>query len=46
MQTKLKEQLKADLTELSRPALLEKQSQENQSIQDTLTKVPLFIYIG
>jgi hypothetical protein len=46
MQSKLKEQLKADLTELSRPALLEKQSQENQSIQDTLTKVPLFIYIG
>lgn len=46
MQTKLKEQLKGDLTELSRPALLQQQAQENQSIQDTLTKVPLFIYIG
>jgi hypothetical protein len=46
MQAKLKEALKGDLTELSRPVLLQKQSEENQSIQDTLTKVPLFIYIG
>jgi hypothetical protein len=46
MQTKLKEALKGDLTELSRQAQLEKQQKENESIQDTLTKVPLFIYIG
>lgn len=46
MQTKLKEQLKGDLTELSRQAQLEKQSKENESIQETLNKVPLLIYIG
>jgi len=46
MQGKLKEQLKGDLTELSRQAQLDKQSKENESIQETLTKVPLLIYIG
>jgi hypothetical protein len=46
MQTKLKEQLKGDLTELSRQAQLDKQAKENESIQETLTKVPLLIYIG
>lgn len=46
MQAKLKEALKADLTELSRQAQLEKQQKENESIQETLNKVPLLIYIG
>jgi hypothetical protein len=46
MQDKLKEALKADLTELSRQAQLEKQQKENESIQETLNKVPLLIYIG
>jgi hypothetical protein len=46
MQTKLKEALKGDLTELSRQAQLEKQQKENESIQETLSKVPLLIYIG
>ena len=46
MQAKLKEALKGDLTELSRQAQLEKQQKENESIQETLNKVPLLIYLG
>jgi hypothetical protein len=46
MQKELREKLRGDLTDMSRQAQLERKKSENDSIQDTLNKVPLLIYIG
>ena len=46
MQDKLREKLRGDLTEMSRQAQLERKKSENESMADTLNRVPLFIYIG
>jgi hypothetical protein len=46
MQDKLREKLRGDLTEMSRQAQLERKKSENDSMADTLNKVPLMIYIG
>ena len=46
MQDKLREKLRGDLTEMSRQAQLERKKSENESMADTLNRVPLLIYIG
>lgn len=46
MQTALREKLRGDLTDMSRQAQLERQRSENESITETMNKVPLLIYIG
>ena len=46
MQDKLREKLKTDLEEMTRKAQLERKQSENQSLNDTLTNVPLMVYIG
>lgn len=40
------EKLRGDLEAVSRQAQLEKQSAQNQAIKETLTEVPMFIFIG
>jgi hypothetical protein len=45
-QTSLRERLRGDFEEMSRRAQLERKQSENQSINDTLLQVPLYIYIG
>jgi hypothetical protein len=45
-QTTLVEQLRATLDKVSRQAQLEKQKSENDSIIETLNKIPLKIYVG
>jgi hypothetical protein len=46
MQEKLREKLKADLEDMTRKAQLERKQAENQSLNDTLTNIPLMVYIG
>jgi hypothetical protein len=46
MQTALREKLRGDLTDMSRQAQLERQRSENESITETMNKVPLLIYTG
>lgn len=45
-QTALRERLRTDFEDMSRRAQLERKQTENQSINDTLLHVPLYIYIG
>jgi hypothetical protein len=45
-QTSLRERLRQDFDDMSRRAQLERKQSENQSISNTLTEVPMFIYIG
>jgi hypothetical protein len=45
-QTTLVDQLRATLDKVSRQAQLEKQKSENDSIIETLNKIPLKIYVG
>lgn len=45
-QEKLREKLRLDLEEMSRKAQLERKQSESNSMNDTLNKVPLLIYIG
>jgi hypothetical protein len=45
-QTSLRERLRGDFEDMSRRAQLERKQTENQSINDTLLHVPLYIYIG
>jgi hypothetical protein len=45
-QTQLREKLRGDFEDMSRRAQLERKQAENQSLNDTLTNVPLLIYIG
>ena len=45
-QTSLRERLRGDFEEMSRRAQLERKQSENQSINDTLLQVPLYIYLG
>ena len=46
MQDKLREKLKTDLEDMTRKAQLERKQSENQSLNDTLTNIPLMVYIG
>jgi hypothetical protein len=46
MKEKLREKLRTDLTDMSRQAQLERKKSENESITDTLNRVPLMIYLG
>ena len=46
MQTALREKLRGDLEDMSRKAQLERKQSENQSLNDTLTNIPLMVYIG
>lgn len=46
MQTALREKLRLDLEDMSRQKQLERKQSENQSLSDTLTNIPLMIYIG
>jgi len=46
MQNTLREKLRTDLTDMSRQAQLERKKSENESMADTLNKIPLMIYIG
>lgn len=45
-QTSLRERLRADFEDMSRKAQLERKQTENQSMNDTLLNVPLYIYFG
>jgi hypothetical protein len=45
-QVALRERLRGDLEDMSRRAQLERKQSENQSLSDTLTQIPLMIYIG
>ena len=45
-QIALRERLRLDFEEMSRKAQLERKQSENQSISNTLSEVPMFIYIG
>lgn len=46
MQTTLREKLRGDLEDMSRKAQLERKQSENTSLHDTLTNIPLMVYIG
>lgn len=46
MQTALREKLRLDLEDMSRQKQLERKQSENQSLSDTLTNIPLMIYVG
>ncbi len=46
MQTALKEKLRQDLDDMTRQSQLERKAAEAQSMQGTLTNVPLLIYLG
>ena len=46
MQEKLREKLKTDLEDMTRKAQLERKQSENQSLNDTLTNIPLMVYVG
>ena len=46
MQKELREKLRGDLTDMSRQAQLERKKSENESMTDTLNRIPLFIYLG
>lgn len=46
MQTALKERLRQELDDMTRQSQLERKAAEAQSESDTLTKIPLLIYIG
>lgn len=46
MQEKLREKLKTDLEDMTRRAQLERKQAENQSLNDTLTNIPLMVYVG
>jgi hypothetical protein len=45
-QTALRERLRTDFEDMSRRAQLERKQSENQSLSDTLSQIPLLIYIG
>ena len=42
----LREQLRNDLEDMSRSKQLERKQAEDQSLSDTLTNIPLYIYVG
>lgn len=46
MQNTLREKLRTDLADMTRQAQLERKQSEETSMTDTLSKVPLLIYIG
>jgi hypothetical protein len=46
MQTALREKLRLDLEDMSRQKQLERKQSENQSLSDTLSNIPLMVYIG
>lgn len=46
MQTALREKLRGDLEDMSRQAQLERKRSENDSLADTLTNIPIPIFIG
>lgn len=45
-QAALKERLRGELEEMTRKAQLERKASENQSMNDTLSQVPLLIFLG
>jgi hypothetical protein len=45
-QQELRDKLRQDFDDMSRKAQLERKQSENQSLSDTLTNIPLMIYIG
>jgi len=45
-QTALREKLKTDLEDMTRKSQLERKQVENQSLNDTLTNIPLMVYLG
>ena len=46
MQQALKERLRQELDDMTRQSQLERKAAEAQSLSNTLTNVPLFVYIG
>jgi uncharacterized membrane protein len=46
MQQALKERLRQELDDMTRQSQLERKAAEAQSLSNTLTNVPLLIYIG
>lgn len=46
MQDKLRERLRQDLEDMTRKAQLERKQSENQTLNDTLGNVPMFIFVG
>lgn len=46
MQDKLREKLRQDFEDMTRKSQLERKQSENDSLNDTLSKVPLMIYVG
>jgi len=42
----LREKLRTDFDDMTRKAQLERKQSENQSLNDTLTNIPLMVYIG
>ena len=45
-QQALRERLRGDLEDMTRKAQLERKQSENQSLNDTLSNIPLQVYIG
>lgn len=46
MQKELREKLRLDLEDMSRQKQLERKESENNSLENTLTNIPLMVYIG
>jgi hypothetical protein len=46
MQTALREKLRLDLEDMSRQKQLERKQSEAESLNSTLTNIPLMVYIG
>ena len=46
MQKELREKLRLDLEDMSRQKQLERKESENNSLESTLTNIPLMVYVG
>jgi hypothetical protein len=46
MQKDLREKLRLDLEDMSRQKQLERKESENNSLESTLTNIPLLVYVG
>ena len=46
MQKELREKLRLDLEDMSRQKQLERKESENNSLENTLTNIPLMVYVG
>ena len=46
MQKELREKLRMDLEDMSRQKQLERKESENNSLESTLTNIPLMVYVG